>query len=137
MSVDSSQLSAARAAPAPEPRAAQPAAGARASAVVATSSPVAAGVSAGAPQPPEPVDLGFDPAEVRRTIDEAVDQLNDMMRRNGRNLAFQVDDAVNRTVITVRSTHTGEVVRQIPEDVVLRVAHNIEDMKGLMLNARA
>jgi uncharacterized FlaG/YvyC family protein len=29
------------------------------------------------------------------------------------------------------------VVRQIPNEVVVRVAHNIEKMKGLLLNAKA
>jgi uncharacterized FlaG/YvyC family protein len=28
-------------------------------------------------------------------------------------------------------------VRQIPDEAVLRVAHNIEDIKGMLLNAMA
>jgi uncharacterized FlaG/YvyC family protein len=31
----------------------------------------------------------------------------------------------------------GEVVRQIPNDVVLRVAHNLEQMKGLMQDEKS
>ena len=38
---------------------------------------------------------------------------------------------------SMRSADTGEVVRQIPNEVVVRVAHNIEKMKGLLLNAKA
>jgi recombinational DNA repair ATPase RecF len=38
---------------------------------------------------------------------------------------------------SMRSTDAGEVVRQIPNEVVVRVAHNIEKMKGLLLNAKA
>jgi flagellar protein FlaG len=37
----------------------------------------------------------------------------------------------------LRSADTGEVARQIPNEVVVRVAHNIEKMKGLLLNAKA
>jgi hypothetical protein len=37
----------------------------------------------------------------------------------------------------VRSTDTGEVIRQIPNETVVRVAHNIEKVKGLLLNAKA
>jgi flagellar protein FlaG len=40
-------------------------------------------------------------------------------------------------VVTVRSAETGEVIRQIPNEVVVRVAHNIERVKGLLLNAKA
>ena len=88
-------------------------------------------------RPPEKVDVGFDAREMRRQLEEAVQQLNEQSRRNGRDLNFRVDDVVDRTVITVRSKHTGEVVRQIPSETVLKVAHSIEDMKGLLLNETA
>jgi flagellar protein FlaG len=88
-------------------------------------------------RPPEKVDVGFDAKEMRRQLEEAVQQLNEQSRRNGRDLNFRVDEAVDRTVITVRSKHSGEVVRQIPSETVLKVAHSIEDMKGLLLNETA
>jgi uncharacterized FlaG/YvyC family protein len=37
----------------------------------------------------------------------------------------------------VRSSETGEVIRQIPNEVAVRLAHNIEKVKGLLLNAKA
>jgi uncharacterized FlaG/YvyC family protein len=46
-----------------------------------------------------------------------------------------VDKSLNTPVVTVRNTHTGEVVRQIPTEVVVQLAHSIDDMKGLLLNA--
>jgi flagellar protein FlaG len=88
-------------------------------------------------RPPEKVDVGFDAREMRRQLEEAVQQLNEQSRRNGRDLNFRVDEVVDRTVITVRSKHSGEVVRQIPSETVLKVAHSIEDMKGLLLNETA
>ena len=53
-----------------------------------------------------------------------------------RGLGFHIDDAVGGPVVTVRSADTGEVVRQIPNEVVVRVAHSIEKMKGLMFNSK-
>lgn len=100
-------------------------------------SPAVAAPRAVTLRPPEKVDIGFDAREMRRQLEEAVQQLNEQSRRNGRDLNFRVDDVVDRTVITVRSKHTGEVVRQIPSETVLKVAHNIEDMKGLLLNETA
>jgi flagellar protein FlaG len=47
-----------------------------------------------------------------------------------------MDEAVGGPVVTVRSADTGEVVRQIPNEVVVRVAHSIEKMKGLMFNSK-
>ena len=53
-----------------------------------------------------------------------------------RGLGFHIDDAVGGPVVTVRSADTGEVVRQIPNEVVVRVAHSIQKMKGLMFNSK-
>ena len=74
-------------------------------------------------------------AQTRANIQEAVERLNRQMQDTGRNLNFTVDQASERVVITVKSTTTGEVVRQIPDESLLRVAHNIEDIKGLLHNA--
>jgi flagellar protein FlaG len=87
------------------------------------------------PQPPvekkPAVENKPDPHEARRTLQEASEQLNKQMAKNGRDLSFSVDDVANKVVLTVKNRE-GEVVRQIPNEVVLRVAHNMEDMKGLM-----
>jgi len=48
----------------------------------------------------------------------------------------ELDEALNGPVVTVRSLETGEVVRQIPNETVVRIAHNIENIKGLLLNAK-
>jgi flagellar protein FlaG len=58
------------------------------------------------------------------------------MQRNSRDLSFSVDDVANKIVLTVKNRE-GEVVRQIPNEVVLRVAHNMEDMKGLMQDGKS
>ncbi len=74
--------------------------------------------------------------QVRENLREAIEKLNDQVERNGRGLNFSVDDRLNRPIITVRSTATGEVVRTIPNEVVIKVAHNIEDIKGLLMDQR-
>jgi flagellar protein FlaG len=74
-------------------------------------------------------------AQSRANIQEAIERLNRQMQDTGRNLNFSVDQASGRVVIVVKNTSTGEVVRQIPDESLLRVAHNIEDIKGLLHNA--
>lgn len=74
-------------------------------------------------------------AQSRANIHEAVDKLNRQMQQTNQKLSFSVDDASDRVVIKVQNTITGEVVRQIPDESLLRVAHNIEDIKGLLHNA--
>jgi flagellar protein FlaG len=75
---------------------------------------------------PKPVAIKFDATEVRQNLQEAVSMLNQQMASTKRGLGFQVDESVGGPVVTVRSAETGEVVRQIPNEVVVRVAHNID-----------
>ena len=86
-------------------------------------------------QAPKPVAIKFDASEVRQNLQEAVRMLNQQMTSTKRGLGFQVDEAVGGPVVTVRSAESGEVVRQIPNEVVVRIAHNIEKVKGLLFSA--
>ena len=86
---------------------------------------------------PKKPELSFNAEEKSRVLKEAIAEMNRQMEAQGRNLGFAIDTVANRTVITVQSRTTGEVVRQIPDESVLRVAHNIEAMRGLMLDEKA
>jgi flagellar protein FlaG len=92
------------------------------------------------PQPPveakPAVENKPDPEEARRSLEEATKHLNQQMRRNSRDLSFSVDDVSNKVVVTVK-TREGEVVRQIPNEAALRVAQNLDDMKGLLQDGKS
>ena len=85
-------------------------------------------------QAPEKVDLGYNVEDTRKSIKQAIDNLNQQLKDNGRDLSFQMDETINRPIITVRNLQTGEVVRQIPNEEVVRMAHSIEEGKGLLFN---
>lgn len=72
--------------------------------------------------------------EMRENLRQAIKRLNEMMRENNRDLNFSMDETTDRVVITVKNASTGEVVRQIPDATLLRVAHNLENLKGVMHN---
>lgn len=100
--------------------------------VTKAAAPPPEAVKAPSPQVPAKPKLNVNPEEKRRALQEAVAEMNRHMEAQSRNLSFQVDKVAHRTVVTVRHQQTGEVIRQIPDESVLRVAHNIEAMKGLM-----
>ena len=75
--------------------------------------------------------------EMKKNLDQAIGLLNDNMRDGGRNLAFAMDEVLGRPVIVVKKEDTGEVIRQIPNEVVIKVAHNMDKLKGLLFNTRA
>lgn len=83
---------------------------------------------------PQRVDLGFRAEEMRKNLQEAVSRLNEQLQSKGRDLSFSLDERIDRTIITVKNLQTGEVVRQIPTEEVVRMAHSIEDMKGVLFN---
>jgi flagellar protein FlaG len=86
---------------------------------------------------PKPAKIKFDAAELRQNLKEAVGILNEQVSSKKQGLGFRLEDSVNIPVVTVRNTETGEVVRQIPNEVVIKVAQSIDGFKGLMLNKKA
>jgi flagellar protein FlaG len=77
-----------------------------------------------------PVDM----ERMKQNLEATIGRLNEQMRDGGRNVTFAMDEALGRPIVVVRKEDTGEVIRQIPNEVVVRVAHNIEALKGLLMN---
>jgi len=72
----------------------------------------------------------------RRQLEQAVQELKRTSDNAGRALGFRIDPAVSGTIVTVSNLETGQVIRQIPDEVVVRVAHSIEKMKGLLFDGK-
>lgn len=71
-----------------------------------------------------------------KKIDDIVQQMNEEMQSTRRGLSFAYDRTISTQVVTVKSAESGEVIRQIPTEAVVRVAHNIEKLKGLMFDGK-
>lgn len=70
-------------------------------------------------------------------VEEAVANLNEYVQSVQRDLQFRLDDNSGKTVITVYDRSTEEVVRQIPDDVVLRLARDLQqDVPISLFNAK-
>ena len=82
----------------------------------------------------KPVDIQFDPAKARQNLHAAVSMLNEQMASTKQGLGFSFDESINAPVIKVSNIHTGEVVRQIPTEDVIHMAHKIDDLKGILFN---
>lgn len=66
-------------------------------------------------------------------VDEAVSKLNDYIQNQQRNLRFSVDDDSGETVVTVLDGRSEEVIRQIPDETVLRLARKLDQDEPLQL----
>ena len=84
--------------------------------------------------PPARAQVKIDTETMRSNLKEAITRINDMVRDGGRGLNFSLDEKLGRPIVLVRNLESGEVIRQIPNEVVVRVAHSIEDLKGMLHN---
>jgi len=74
--------------------------------------------------------VGNDLEKIQQTFESSVSHLNEMLMSTGRNLSIGIDKSINGPVVTVRNSQTGEVVRQIPNETVIQIAHSIDAFKG-------
>lgn len=86
---------------------------------------------------PKPSDIKFDPVQAHKNLQDAISMLNEQMSATKQGLGFTYDDSRNQPVIRVSNTATGELIRQIPTEDVLRMAHHIDEMKGILYNKAA
>jgi len=66
----------------------------------------------------------------------AIGKLNEMMQANARSVSFAMDEKLGRPIVYIKNATTGEIVRQIPNEVIVQLAHSIEDFKGLLHNEK-
>ncbi len=85
---------------------------------------------------PKAADIHYDPNEMRQSLQSAVKLLNDQVSTKAQGLGFSYDESIKTPVITVRNTATGQVVRQIPSEDVLRIAHKLDELKGILFNEK-
>jgi flagellar protein FlaG len=83
---------------------------------------------------PKSPEIKFDPNKVRENLSAAIGMLNKQMEASKRGLGFSYDDSKKTAVVKVTDAASGEVVRQIPTEQVLKMAHQIDAYKGLLYN---
>ncbi|MGM0571616.1 flagellar protein FlaG [Marinobacter sp.] len=69
----------------------------------------------------------------REQLGEAVTQLNDFVQNVQRDLQFEVDNEAGQTIVKVVDQETKEVIRQIPDEVAMRLAENLQQNEPLTL----
>ena len=74
------------------------------------------------PQQAKKVELPHEPV----VLQEVVADMNDYIQSVQRDLHFAVDEDLDQTVIKVMDRDTGELIRQIPEEVFLDLARKMK-----------
>ena len=82
---------------------------------------------------PAPQDALVQKAQQGERLGQAVSQLNDYVQSVSRDLQFEVDNDLGQTIVKVVDQETQEVVRQIPDEVALRLAEKLQQDEPLTL----
>lgn len=70
-----------------------------------------------------------------KSVDLALKTVNSALGSSDTNLSFSVDPSSNRTVIEVKDKETGDTILKFPGDAILKIAANIESLKGILFDA--
>ena len=63
-------------------------------------------------------------------LDKALDEINEQMKAWSTQLQFEVDPDVHQVVVSVVYAKSGDVIRTIPSEAVLKIAKMIVNMQG-------
>lgn len=66
--------------------------------------------------------------EEQKAIEEVASKLQEFVNLIDKKLQFSVDEDSGRHVVTVSDKLSGDVIRQIPSEEVLRLARNLSDL---------
>ena len=85
--------------------------------------------------PSTPAAISFDPSKSLENLKTAVKLLNEQLVSSNRGLGFSFDEAKKTPVIKVTNLTSGEVIRQIPSEDLLKLAHRIDEFKGILFDS--
>ena len=73
-------------------------------------------------------------AQGQQDYKQAVNEINSVLKKIPTSLHFQKDEASNRFIVNVTDLATGDIIRSLPGDAVLRIARQLESLKGIIFD---
>jgi flagellar protein FlaG len=84
---------------------------------------------------PSSVDVTSQPT--REVVAKAAADIQQFVQSMGRNLSFSVDEVSGYHVVRVVNPSTGELVRQLPSDELLKIARDFERLNNVLVSQKA
>jgi flagellar protein FlaG len=66
----------------------------------------------------------------------AVQEIEKFVQSVKRNLEFSIDEPSGKVIVKVIASDSGEVIRQIPNEEVLKLANSLNDASSLLFSAK-
>jgi flagellar protein FlaG len=84
---------------------------------------------------PSSVDASSQPT--REVVAKAAADLQQFVQSMGRNLSFSVDDSTGYHVVRVVNPNTGELVRQLPSEELLKISRDFQRLNNELVSQKA
>ena len=84
---------------------------------------------------PSSVDVTSQPT--REVVAKAAADIQQFVQSMGRNLSFSVDEVSGYHVVRVVNPNTGELVRQLPSEELLKIARDFERLNNVLVSQKA
>jgi flagellar protein FlaG len=84
---------------------------------------------------PSSVDSTSQPT--RDVVAKAAADLQNFVQSMGRNLSFSVDETTGYHVVRVVNPNTGELVRQLPSEELLKISRDFQRLNNALVSQRA
>jgi len=84
---------------------------------------------------PSSVDVSSQPT--REVVAKAAADIQQFVQSMGRNLSFSVDESTGYHVVRVVNPNTGELVRQLPSEELLKIARDFQRLNNVLVSQRA
>ena len=73
----------------------------------------------------------------REVVAKAAADLQEFVKSMGRNLNFSVDETTGYHIVRVVNPDTGELIRQLPSEELLKVARDFQRLNNVLVSQRA
>lgn len=73
----------------------------------------------------------------RDQVQQAIDQVQQIVRPLAQSLQFSIDKDSHNTVVKIVDTETNKVIRQIPSEEMLQMAKALDKFTGLLMKQQA
>ncbi|MFN4190436.1 MAG: flagellar protein FlaG [Pseudothermotoga sp.] len=76
------------------------------------------------------------PKNIENTLDDLKKSLEKIKTFLRSEAEFKIDRDLNMIIIKIKNVDTGEVIRQIPPEVAVKIAKNLQELIGVLFDER-
>jgi len=74
---------------------------------------------------------------IKEVVENAAQELQKFVESSGRTLSFSVDQNSGYQIVRVVDESTGELIRQLPSEELIRLAKNMKELNNILVNQKA